>query len=134
MLQGVEGLHNPVYTFYDSGCSEAIFREEIPGKELRGTILAKGPFQMGAVGNTPVVAEEEWLVQMNREDGKKQLIRGVTMKQITCDFPLADTTKAEAEVKASDPMDTLLQGCRLPTTVGGRVELELDTFFSPSLE
>ena len=130
MFQGVEGLNNPVYTFYDSGCSEAIFREEIPGKELRGTVLAKGPFQMGAVGNTPVVAEEEWLVQMSREDGKKQLIRGVTMKQITCDFPLADTTKAEAEVRASDPKDKLLQGCKLPKIVGGRVDVLLGIHYS----
>ena len=88
-------------------------------------MLAKGPFQMGAVGDTAVVAEEEWLVQFNRDDGKKQLVRGVTMKQITCDFPLIDTTTAEAEVKASSPSDKLLQSCKLPKMAGGRVDVLL---------
>ena len=130
MFQGAQGLNNPVYTFYDSGCSEAIFRVGIPGNELRGSVLTKGPFKMGGVGDTSVVAEEEWLVQFNREDGKKQLVRGVTMKQITCDFPLIDTTKAEAEVKASDATDQLLQSCKLPNIVGGRVDVLLGIHYT----
>ena len=125
MFLGAEGLHNPVYTFFDSGCSEAIFREGIPGKELRGTLLTKGPFRMGGVGDTAVTAEEEWLVQFNRSDKKKQLVKGVTMKQITCDFPIIDTTKAEIEVKAASPTDKLLQNCKLPPRVGGRVDVLL---------
>ena len=121
MFFGAQGINNPVYTFFDNGCSEAIFEEGIPGNELRGTLLNKGPFKMGGVGNSSVVAEEEWLVQFNREDGKKQLVRGLTMKQITCEFPLIDTTKAEAEVKSSNPSDSILQNCRLPKMVGGKV-------------
>jgi hypothetical protein len=73
--------------------------DSVPGNQLRGTLLAKGPFLMGRVGDIATVAEEEWLVHFNRTDGKKQLVKGVTMKQITCDFPPIDTTKASAEVK-----------------------------------
>ena len=96
MFQPVEGLKNPVNMFYDSGCSDAIFRVGIPLKELRGTLLSKGPFQMGGVGNIATKAEEEWLLQVNRVDKKKQLVKGVTMQQITCDFPAIDITDAEA--------------------------------------
>ena len=80
MFFSAEGLLNPVNIFFDCGCSDAIFRDGVPGRELRGTMLEKGPSKMGGVGNTSVQAEEEWLIQLNREDGKKQLVRGVTMK------------------------------------------------------
>ena len=74
MFQPIEGLQDPVNLFYDCGCSDAIFRDGIPGKQLHGTLLAKGPFQMGGVGDIATVAEEEWLVQFNRTDNKKQLV------------------------------------------------------------
>ena len=75
----MEGLIHPVNVFYDKGCSDAIFRSGIPGTQLRGTLLSKGPFQIGGLGNISTVAEEEWLVQFTRTDSKKQLVRGVTL-------------------------------------------------------
>ena len=79
LFQPVEGLHDPVNVFYDKGCSDAVFRAGIPGTQLRGTLLNKGPFQMGGVGDITTVAEEEWLVQFTRTDKKEQLVRGVTL-------------------------------------------------------
>ena len=125
MFQPVEGLQEPVNLFYDCGASEAIFRQGIPGKQLRGTMLAKGPFSMGGVGDIATVAEEEWLIQLNRCDNKKQLVRGVTMKQITCCFPPIDTTKAVEEVKSSDKDDQFLQSCNIPDIAGGHVDVLL---------
>ena len=125
MFQPIEGISDPVNLFYDCGCSDAIFRDGIPGQQLRGTLLAKGPFQMGGVGDIATVAEEEWLVQFNRTDERKQLVKGVTMKQITCDFPPIDTTKAVAEVKSSNRADQFLQSCSIPTIAGGKVDVLL---------
>ena len=81
MFFGAEGVTRPVNTFFDCGCSEAIFQQDIPGKELRGTLLSKGPFKMGGVGDSSVTAGDEWLVQFSREDGRKQLVKGVTMEK-----------------------------------------------------
>ena len=64
MFLGVQGRTRPVYTFFDSGCSEAIFKTDIPDNELKGTLVTQGPFYMGAVGGTKVVAENEYLVQL----------------------------------------------------------------------
>ena len=125
MFQAVEGLQNPVNVFYDCGCSDAIFRSGIPGVELKGTLLNKGPFNMGGVGDISTVAEDEWLVQFSRLDGKKQLVKGVTMKQITCEFPLIDTSKAVEEIKSSFKSDTFLQSCSVPLIVGGKVDVLL---------
>ena len=81
---------------------------------MRGTLLAKGPFEMGGVGGITTTAEEEWLVQFTRTDKKKQLVRGVTMKQITCDFPAIDTTEAVREIKSKDTSNDFLQSCKVP--------------------
>merc|ERR1719450_777953 len=88
-------------------------------------MLAKGPFSMGGVGDIATMAEEEWLIQLNRCDNKKQLVRGVTMKQITCCFPPIDTTKAVEEVKSSDRDDKFLQSCNIPDIAGGHVDVLL---------
>ena len=71
LFQPVEGLSGPVNVFYDKGCSDAVLREGIPGVQLRGALLSKGPFDMGGVGNLVTQAEEEWLVQLSKADGKK---------------------------------------------------------------
>ena len=47
------------------------------------------------------------------------------MKQITCDFPHINTTKAENEIKESYPADKVLQSCKLPPVAGGRVDVLL---------
>ena len=130
LFQPIEGLHDPVNCFYDKGCSDAVFREGIPGIQLRGTLLSKGPFQMGGVGNIATVAEEEWLVQFNRTDNKKQLVRGVTLKQITCDFPPIDTSAAVKEIKDTFKDDEFLQNCKVPMIAGGKVDILLGIQYS----
>ena len=59
LFQPVEGLHDPVNVFYDKECSESLFRDDLPGVQLRGTLLNKGPFQRGDVGALTTVAGEE---------------------------------------------------------------------------
>ena len=130
LFQPIEGINGPVNVFYDKGCSDACFRSGVPGTELRGTLLNKGPFDMGGVGNITTKAEEEWIVQMNRVDGKKQLVRGVTLKQLTCDFPAIDTTKAVEEIKASDPENIFLQSCKVPKISGGKIDVLLGIQYS----
>ena len=85
---------------------------------------------MGGVGDITTVAEEEWLVQFNRTDCKKQLVRGVTLKQITCDFPAVDTTKAVEEVKAANRSNSFLQKCKLPQIAGGKVDVLLGIHYT----
>ena len=46
----VAGINKPVLTFFDSGCSDAVVREGIPGVEWKGCITQHGPFNMGGVG------------------------------------------------------------------------------------
>ena len=85
---------------------------------------------MGGVGDITTVAEEEWLGQLNRIDGKKQLVRGVTLNQITCDFPAIETTQAVKEIKASDRENEFLRSCKVPKIAGGKVDILLGVHYS----
>ena len=73
LFHDAQGKFYPVKTFYDSGCSHAVFRDGIPGAQLRGQLVTKGPFNIGGVGGLTAVAKDEWVVTVPRTDGKKQL-------------------------------------------------------------
>jgi hypothetical protein len=115
----VKGKKNGANFFFDDGCSHACFQEGIPGGELNGEIIAKGPFQIGGVGAMKTKANDEWIVSVERTDGTRQLIQGLTVDKVTCDFPMIDVQGAVAEVKRDKPEDKVLQRCKVPKMAGG---------------
>ena len=88
LFHPAQGKTRPVNTFYDSGCSHAVFQADIPISELQSQLTAKGPFSIGGVGGLTTTALDEWIVMVPRADGRKQLIQGLTVPRVTCDFPL----------------------------------------------
>ena len=125
LFHSTQGRTHPVNTFYDSGCSHAVFEDGIPGQELRGQIVNKGPFSIDGVGGLVTAAKDEWVVSVPRTDGKKQLIQGLTVEKITSDFPITNLETAIREIKADDPKNLTLQNCRVPPTAGGHVHMLL---------
>ena len=125
LFHATQGKTQPVNTFYDSGCSHAIFRDGIPGEQLRGQIVCKGPFQINGVGGLNTQALDEWLTCVKRSDGKIQLVQGLTVSKVTSDFPMMDLSAAVAEIKADDSSNLLLQSCSLPPMAGGTVDMLL---------
>ena len=49
LFHATQGKTKPVNTFYDTGCSHAVFMEGIPGNQLRGQLVCRGPFSIGGV-------------------------------------------------------------------------------------
>ena len=123
MFHATQGRTKPINTFYDNGCSDAVFLEGIPGEQLRGQVVMKGPFTIGGIGGLQTVANDEWVVSVLRADGKKQLIQGLTVERITSDFPQINLETAVREVKEDDPNNTILQNCTVPPLAGGCVEM-----------
>ena len=113
-----KGKKNGANLFFDKGCGTAVFRKGIPGGELEGVKLAKGKIPIGGVGGIEIDAEEDWMVSLEKEDGQRQLVQGLAIQRVTVDFPLVDTTKAVAEIKA-DTRDTWVRDCRVPEKLGG---------------
>ena len=113
-----KGKKNGVNCFFDNGCSEAVFREGIPGGELIGEKTTRGPFTIGGVGGLECKANDEWLVSFETVDGHRQLIRGLTVNKVTEDFPLIKLDAAAAELKANCN-DEWVKGCKIPKLAGG---------------
>ena len=76
------------------------------------------------------MAHSEWICSMDREDGGKQLVQGLTVDRVTSDFPMIDISQAVTEVQSSDPTNTILQSCKLPPSVGGSVDILLGIMYS----
>ena len=58
-----------------------------------------------------------------RADNKMQAVRCHSMSKVTSDFPSDyDVSKAVKEVKADDPLNQLLQKCKVPRVIGGKVD------------
>ena len=126
----VKGKSRGVNFFFDKGCSTACFKEGVPGTELNGKIIAKGPFVIGGVAGIEVQARDEWLVSVERTDGYRQLIKGLTVDKVTCDFPMVDVDKAVSEVKRDKPGNRVLQECRVPQLAGGVTDVLLGNHYS----
>ena len=77
-----------------------------------------------------IKAQDEWLVHLDREDGRKQLLRGVTLDIITGDSPIFDIEEATKELKMDMPDNSVLQGCSVPKSVGGVVDILIGTLYN----
>ena len=53
---------------------------------------------------------DKWLVSMETD--------GLTVDQVTADFPFINVTKALEEVKKSDPKNAIIQQCKVPKIAG----------------
>ena len=113
-----KGKNNGVNCFFDNGCTEAVFREGIPGGELIAEKTTKGPFTIGGVGGLECKANDEWIVSFEKTDGHRQLIRGLTVDKVTDNFPLVRLGDAIAEVKANCNTEWV-RNCRTPKQAGG---------------
>ena len=123
MLAPLKGVTRPVIGFFDSGCSDAVFRHGVPGTELHGVCTDPGPIPMTGVGGVVVYAKQEWIVRALRKDGRIQLIKGFTMDQCTAPMPKFNTEQAVKEIKSSDLTNLELQNCKVPVEVGGVVDV-----------
>ena len=130
LFHAAQGKTGPVNTFYDTGCSHAVLQADIPFTQLKSQLVAKGPFNIGGVGGLTTIALDEWVVQVPRADGRKQLIQGLTVPQVTCEFPMINLQSAVHDVKADDISNQDLQNCRVPPEAGGVVDMLLGIKYS----
>ena len=115
--------------FYDSGNSHVLFKEGTPAN-LYGVKTRKGPFKVGAVGNTSVWAGDEWACQMPTASGHREILVGLTVPQITAKFPYVSLNEAVKDLKDSDPSNVDLQHLSVPDAVGGECHVLLGIQYS----
>ena len=126
---GIQGRHRAVNAMFDNGCSHLMFKEGIPGKELRGMITHKGPFYMKGVGGIVTKANDQWLCALDTPDGK-QFVSGLTIDQVTADFPIIPLGNAIQELKSDKADDPFIQNCRIPPSAGGVTDMLIGIMYS----
>ena len=114
-----KGKTKPVHTFVDSGSSDVLMKDGIPGQELPGFPIREGPIHLKGVGGLTAVATGEWLTCMERSDGRLQAMHVITMKQVTGEFSRISITEAVNEIKQDKASFKKLQNLKLPKEVGG---------------
>ena len=132
MFFGAKGRTRSLNTFFDQGCSGsyAVMKDGVPGNELKGTLVQEGPFDIGGVGGARVQANSEWVVVLDREEGRKRIVQGLTVDKVITDFPMMNLTEAVNDVKNDDPNNSVLQQCSLPSSVGGSVDILMGIMYS----
>ena len=78
-----------------------------------------------AVGATTVYGGDAWACQPMTTSGKREILIGIEVAQITTDFPTIDLSEAIADIKASKPGDLALQALTPPGVVGGQIDILL---------
>ena len=126
MFSSAVGKTRPVTVFYDSGCSHVMFKEGIQ-KELDSVVVRKGPISISAAGNVTVEVNDEIAVTMERTDGSRQIMVGVTADELTTEFPMLDVTEAHKEIIAKTPRFKKAKVSQLsvPTLSGGQPDVLL---------
>ena len=120
-----KGRDKGANVFFDKGCGTAVFKEGIPGNELRGKVIKKGPFIMTGVGDIRTKANDQWLCVMDTADGGKQFVEGLSVDKVTADFPMINLDEAVKEVRQDDTQNDFLQSCKIPSTAGGSTDVLL---------
>ena len=124
-----QGKTRPVNIFYDKGCSHIVFKHGVPGSELDGIMTKKGPLSLNAVGDTSIKCRDEWVCLLNKSNGSKQVVQGVSVDRITSTFPQINVNAAVNEVKNDDPENQELQSLKVPQFVGGEPDVLLGILY-----
>ena len=80
-----------------------MFKEGVPGKELDGVKTRKGPLKISAAGDVVVTVNDEWACLIDKADGSKQIMQGITADRITTAFPLVKVEDALKEIVLKAP-------------------------------
>ena len=124
MFSTISGRTRDIQIFYDGGNSHCLFKTGVPA-ELWGCLTKNGPHALGAVGATTVYGGDAWACQPMTISGKREILIGIEVAQITTDFPTIDLSEAISDIKASKPGDLALQALTPPGVVGGQIDILL---------
>ena len=99
--------------------------EDLPAKELVSVKLREGPIPMGVAGGSTIYANAEWASFLPLADGGHQVVRGLTVKQVTQDMPKVNLQKIFNSIKNSSDTVPAVKNLKVPKCVGGRIDMIL---------
>ena len=128
----IKGKNRGIQTFIDSGCNCAIFRDGVPQTELNSCKLQDGPIPIDIATGVSVNALGEWASSVPLANGSYQVVRALTVKQVTANMtklylrPILNDLKNEASAKNMKE----LQRIQVPECLGGEIDMILGIQFA----
>ena len=105
-------------------------RDGIPENELKSCKLQGGPITIDVATGIRVQATGEWGCALPLQDGKHQIVRGLTVPKVTADMSVMQLRPVLDEIKSSEPHNKELQKIQVPKFLGGQVDMILGVQFS----
>ena len=132
MFSRIKGKNNPVNVFYDNGCSHALAKQNIVDEELESVMIKKGPIQISVAGNSTVTVNHEYAISLEKTDGTRQIIHGVSADSLTTDFFPLPLEQAHKEILQHVPKHKKrrIQNLKVPKDAGGETHLLLGIHFA----
>ena len=126
----IKGRTRSLRSFMDCGCSSWLVKNGVPENELKSVKLRDGPIPMFVAGGHTVHASAEWASLLPLSNGHNQIIRGLSVDNVTGPFAEIDMTPILDELKesvmnSSSPHKKMVARLKAPTEVSGQTDMLL---------
>ena len=123
----IKGKSRPLLSLFDTGCLGLVMKAGVPENELAPAVKkASGPFHLNGVGNTTVIARDEWMCTVKLRDGSRAIIEGITVDEISAPLPLTCLNEAEKYIKSTT---SGLDNLKCYDLIGGSCDLLIGVGF-----
>ena len=131
MFSQFMGKTRPCNIFYDSGCSHVMVRQDVCDHELDAVLVKRGPIPVATAGDTTVYVNHEYAFLMEKSDGSKQVMHGVTADSLTAVFPTVSLVEAHKEIIKNAPrhMKPMVSKLNIPAEAGGQTDVLLGIMY-----
>ena len=109
--------------FLDSGCNTAIVNDGVPQKQFNSSLLRPGPIDIDIATGIKVHANGEWGLCLPLKDGSVQVVRALSIDQVTADMPRLHFRSALKDIKQEHPENEELQRLQVPAVLGVKVDI-----------
>ena len=126
----IKGRTRSLRAFMDCGCSSWLVRNGVPEAELKSVKLRDGPIPMFVAGGHTVHATAEWASLLPLSNGHNQIIRGLSVDDVTGPFAAIDMNPIIEELKESamrsnSPLKKMITNLKAPHAASGQTDMLL---------
>ena len=126
----IKGKTRSLRAFMDCGCSSWLVRNGVPENELKSVKLRDGPIPMFVAGGHTVYATAEWASLLPLNNGCNQIIRGLSVDDVTGPFaeidmmPIIEELK-ESAIHSGSPLKKMIMNLKAPQAASGQTDMLL---------
>ena len=131
----IQGRTRPLRSFMDGGCSSWLAKNGVPENELKSIKLKQGPLKMFVAGGHTQYADAEWASQLPLSNGHTQIVRGLSVENVTGPMgnidmaPILEEIRKEA-IKSKSPNAKQIANLKVPSEISGEIDMLIGIQYS----